>query len=120
MILVDTSIWIDHFRSGDPHLSTLLQDGQVLGHPCVIGELSLGHMTHRSVVLGLLNNLPSAIVATDVEVLNMIENQHLFGLGIGHVDAHLLATTLLTAGTGLWTRDNRLAAVAATLGLTNM
>ena len=119
MILVDTSIWIDHLRVGDPKLAALLQDGRVLTHPCVIGELALGQLSHRSEILGLLGNLAHAQTATDAEVLNLVENRHLFGLGIGYVDAHLLAATLLTAGASLWTRDERLAAVAAQLRLTN-
>lgn len=119
MILVDTSIWIDHLRVGEPKLAPLLQDGHVLTHPCVIGELALGQLSHRSEILGLLRNLPHAQTATDAEVLDLVENRHLFGLGIGYVDAHLLAATLLTAGAGLWTRDKRLAAVAAQLRLTN-
>lgn len=119
MILVDTSVWIDHLRVGDPKLGSRLQNGQVLTHPCVIGELALGQLSHRSEILGLLRNLPHAQTATHAEVLNLVENRHLFGLGIGYVDAHLLAATLLTAGAGLWTRDKRLAAVAAQLRLTN-
>jgi len=119
VILVDTSVWIDHLRVGDPKLGSLLQNGQVLTHPCLIGELALGQLSHRSEILGLLRNLPHAQTATDAEVLNLVENRHLFGLGIGYVDAHLLAATLLTAGAGLWTRDKRLAAVAAQLRLTN-
>lgn len=119
MILVDTSIWIDHLRVGDPKLAALLQDGHVLAHPWVIGELALGQLSRRSEILGLLRNLPQAKAVTDAEVLNLVENQQLFGLGIGHVDAHLLAATMLTAGAGLWTRDKRLAAVATQLGLTS-
>lgn len=118
MILVDTSIWIDHLRVGDPKLGALLQDGHVLIHPCVIGELALGQLSHRSEILGLLRNLPHARTATDAEVLHLVEHRHLFGLGIGYVDAHLLAATLLTAGARLWTREKRLARVAAHLGLT--
>ncbi len=90
MILVDTSIWIDHLRTGDPRLVGLLQDGHVLAHPWVTGELALGHLSRRDEILGLLHNLPQATVATDVEVLSLIDTQHLFGLGIGYVDAHLL------------------------------
>lgn len=112
MILVDTSTWIDHLRTGDPGLGELLQDARVLAHPWVTGELALGHLSQRSEILGLLHNLPQAIVATEVEVLAVIDNQHLFGLGIGYVDAHLLAATMLTTGARLWTRDKRLAAVA--------
>ena len=117
MILVDTSIWIDHLRTGDPRLVGLLQDGHVLAHPWVIGELALGHLSRRDEVLGLLHNLPQATVATDVEVLTLIDNQHLFGLGVGYVDAHLLAATMLSADALLWTRDKRLAAVAGQHGL---
>ena len=117
VILVDTSVWIDHLRVGDPELVSLLQDGQVLAHPWVIGELALGHLSERSEVLGLLRNLPHAQSATDVETLVLIDHHQLFGLGIGYVDAHLLAATMLTTGARLWTRDKRLAAVAVRLGL---
>lgn len=117
MILVDTSIWIDHLRAGDPELVDLLHDGRALTHPWVTGELALGHLSRRGEILGLLHNLPTATVATDVEVLTLIESRRLFGLGIGYVDAHLLAATLLTPGARLWTRDQRLATIAARHGL---
>lgn len=117
MILVDTSVWIDHFRGGDPDLASLLRDGRVLIHPWVTGELALGQLSRRSEILGLLRNLPQAKVATDAEVLTLIDNDQLFGLGIGYVGAHLLAATILTTGARLWTRDRRLAAVAAQQGL---
>lgn len=117
MILVDTSIWIDHLRAGDPELAALLQNGHVMAHPWVIGELALGHLSRRTEILGLLSNLPPAQTATDVEVLAMIEDHSLFGRGIGYIDAHLLASTLLTTGSGLWTRDRRLAAAAGGLGI---
>lgn len=116
MILVDTSIWIDHFRTGDPRLVGLLEDGHVLAHPWVTGELALGHLSRRDEILGLLHNLPQATVATDAEVLTLIDNQHLFGLGVGYVDAHLLAATMLSTDARLWTRDKRLAAVAGQYG----
>ncbi|HET7327476.1 MAG TPA: type II toxin-antitoxin system VapC family toxin [Nocardioidaceae bacterium] len=112
MILVDTSIWIDHLRSGDPELAGLLQEGQVLAHPWVTGEIALGHLSRRSEILRLLHSLPQATVATDREVLTLIDTQHLSGIGIGYVDAHLLAATMLTADSHLWTRDNRLATLA--------
>jgi predicted nucleic acid-binding protein len=96
VILVDTSIWIDHLRTGDPELGELLRDGQVLAHPWVTGELALGHLSRRSEILGLIHNLPQATVATDGEVLTLIDKRQLFGLGIGYVDAHLLAATALT------------------------
>ena len=117
MILVDTSIWVDHLRTGDPELVALLQNGLVLAHPWVTGELALGHLSRRSEIIGLLHNLPQATIATDVEVLTLIDDRHLSGLGIGYVDAHLLAATMLTASSRLWTRDKRLATAAGHLGL---
>lgn len=117
MILVDTSVWIDYLRTGDTELAALLHNGDVLAHPWLTGELALGHLSQRSEILGLLRNLPQAKAATDVEVLALIDNHQLFGLGIGYVDAHLLAATMLTTGSRLWTRDKRLAVVAAQLGL---
>lgn len=117
MILVDTSIWIDHLRAGDAELVTLLHDGDVLAHAWVTGELALGHLLQRNEVLDLLHNLPQATVATDVEVLALIDHRQLSGLGIGYVDAHLLASTILTADARLWTRDRRLGAVADQLGI---
>lgn len=117
MILVDTSIWIDHLHTGDVELTELLQDGHVLAHPWVTGELALGHLSRRSEILALLGNLPQAAVATDLEVLTLIETRHLVGQGIGYVDAHLLAATLLTPGARLWTRDKRLATTARRHGL---
>ena len=115
MILVDTSVWIDHLRVGDPQLTALLQEAHVLAHPWVIGELALGQLSGRSEILGLLSNLPRATIATEAEVMTLVETRHLFGLGIGYVDAHLLAATLLTTAASLWTRDKRLAAAAADL-----
>ena len=117
MILVDTSIWIDHLRTGDAELGELLRDGQVLAHPSVTGELALGHLSRRGEILRLLHNLPQTTVATDGEVLTLIDKRQLFGLGIGYVDAHLLAGTALTPAARLWTRDRRLARVAAQHGL---
>ncbi len=117
MILVDTSVWIDHFRTGDRELTSLLLIGRVLAHPLVTGDLALGNLSRRSEILGLLRNLPQAKSATEVEVLTLIDTRQLWGLGIGYVDAHLLAATMLTADARLWTRDRRLAAVAAQHGL---
>ena len=89
----------------------------MLAHPWVTGELALGHLSRRSEILGLLQNLPQATVATDDEVLTLIDKRHLFGLGIGYVDAHLMAATTLTTAARLWTRDKRLAVVAVQHGL---
>jgi len=117
MILVDTSVWIDHLRSGDAMLAALLERGQVLAHPFVIGELGLGSLRQREVVLEALQDLPRATVATDTEVLHFIASHTLFGLGIGYVDAHLLAAVQLTPGASLWTRDKRLHTAAEKLGV---
>jgi predicted nucleic acid-binding protein len=118
VILVDTSIWIDHLRKGDPGLASLLRDGRVLAHTFVIGELAMGQVSQRQEILQLLADLPHAEVASADEVMALVESRQLFGVGIGYVDAHLLASTLLTSGARLWTRDKRLAATASTLGLT--
>ena len=117
MILVDSSIWIDHFRANDPDLAVLLNRGEVLAHSFVIGELALGNLRQRGEILRLLGELPQAIVATKAEVLHFIDANRLHGLGIGYVDAHLLASTRLSADARLWTRDKRLHAVAVKLGL---
>jgi predicted nucleic acid-binding protein len=118
MILVDTSVWVDHLRTDDKKLAQLLDAGTVLAHPFVTGELALGNLRQRDHVLSNLQDLPQASVATDQEVLHFIDRYGLFGLGIGYVDAHLLAATRLTEGASLWTRDQRLYAVAERLGLT--
>ena len=117
MILVDTSIWIDHWRSSDERLTRLLEVGQVLVHPFVVGELGLGNLLHREQVLTALQDLPQATTATDAEVLGFIDQAALAGSGIGYIDAHLLAAVRLTPGSQLWTRDKRLLAVTARLGL---
>ncbi|OGT10818.1 MAG: ribonuclease [Gallionellales bacterium RIFCSPHIGHO2_02_FULL_57_16] len=117
MILVDTSVWIDHLRHGDAELTRILNAGQVLTHRVVIGELSLGSLQNRNIVLSALQNLPQVTVASDVEVSHFIENQALFGTGIGYIDAHLLAAVRLSPGTLLWTRDKRLLAESVRLGL---
>ncbi len=117
MILVDTAIWVDHLRAGDPGLIQALQRAEILIHPFVIGELALGTLRHRARLLELLADLPRATVATDGEVLGFIDRHGLAGCGIGYVDAHLLAATRLTADARLWTRDRRLAEMATELGV---
>lgn len=117
MILVDTSVWIDHFRVGDTRLARLLENGLVLAHPFVIGELALGSFRDPAAILGALELLPQADAATHEEVLAFITTANLPGSGIGYVDAHLLASVRLTPDAGLWTRDKRLDAVAGRLGL---
>jgi predicted nucleic acid-binding protein len=117
VILVDTSVWIDHLRRSDPSLERLLQEDAVLGHRWVTGELALGNLVARDEILDLLKELPQAVVADDDEVLRLIEHEQLFGSGIGYIDAQLLAATRLSADTALWTRDRSLAAVAVRLGM---
>lgn len=116
-ILVDTSVWVDHLRSGDEALARLLDGGRVLMHPFVLGELACGNLRRREQVLGLLRGLPRATVALDDEVLFFIDSHRLMGRGIGYVDAHLLAAVALHGGTRLWTRDQRLQTLAGELGL---
>lgn len=117
MILVDTSVWVDHFRAGNETLSRLLDAALVLSHPFVAGELALGNLRQREAVLNALSDLPCAIVATAPEVLRFIEGHTLFGRGMGYVDVHLLAGVQLTAGAKLWTNDKRLCELATELGL---
>jgi predicted nucleic acid-binding protein len=116
-VLVDTSVWVDHLRDGDTALAALLDAGRVCIHPFVIGEIALGHLTRRRTILDALSDLPRLTVATDIETLAFIDATALAGRGIGYVDAHLLAALKLTPGTLLWTRDRRLAEVAAELSL---
>ena len=117
MILVDTSIWIDHLRAGNERLSTLLVAGQVLSHPFVFGELALGNLVRRTEVVATMQDLPQIRLATEAEVLHAIANRHWYAQGIGYTDAHLLAAVLLTPGSSLWTRDKRLHAAASRLGV---
>jgi predicted nucleic acid-binding protein len=117
VILVDTSVWIDHLRSGEPALATALEGGRVMMHPFVLGELACGNLQNRREVLRLLNALPAAPTATDPEALDFIERRALMGRGLGYIDVHLLASTALAAAARMWTRDRRLAAVAAELEL---
>ena len=116
MILVDTSVWIDHLRQGDAELADALQQGRVAIHPFVVGELACGNLRARAEVLVLLQALPSLPVATSNEVLFFIDAHALMGRGIGYVDVHLLAAARL-AGAQFWTRDKRLRAAAADLRL---
>ena len=116
MILIDTSVWVDHLRSGDAQLADLLERGSVLMHPFVVGEIACGNLTHPASILELLCELPAAAVAESEEVLGFIEHHALHGKGIGYVDVHLLASVALTQGASLWTRDKRLQAAADDLG----
>lgn len=115
LTLIDTSIWIDHFRRADARLDRLVANEQVLGHPHVTGELACGKLPRRQEFVGLMSDLPQAHIADDNEVLELIERHRLMGSGIGYLDAHLLASTFMTAGACLWTRDRRLAKVSLDL-----
>lgn len=116
MILVDTSVWVDHLRRGDDALGAALEASIVVTHPWVIGELALGPLRNRHEVLHLLGQLSAAHEASHGETLELVERRSLAGRGIGYVDLHLLASAALS-GVPLWTRDRRLAEVAGELGL---
>ena len=117
MVLADTSVWVDHLRSGSPELSRLLERSLVMTHPFIVGELVLGNLANRDRVLQYLRNLPVTRVASDDEVLLLVETQRLMGRGIGWVDAHLLASALLSSPVRLFSRDRRLRQLAAELGV---
>lgn len=115
MILVDTSIWVDHLRQGDAGLIDLLERSAVVMHPFVVGEIACGSLRDRETILELLQDLPAAAVASPDEVLKFIDGHVLHGKGIGYVDVHLLASVALTPGVRLWTRDSKLRRVAELL-----
>jgi hypothetical protein len=117
MILADTSIWVDHLRGRNPEMERLLGGGQIVMHPFIVAEISLGSLHNRQKRLNDLEALLEVTVATLSEVRHMIESHSLYSKGIGLTDAHLLASCLMTPGTQLWTRDNALKSVAATLGI---
>ena len=112
MILVDTSIWISHFKETNSHLNKLLLDELVACHPFIIGELACGNIKNRKEIISLLKALPQAQVAEDDEILQFIEHKKLMGTGIGIIDVHLLASSLLT-NLDLWTADKRLCTTAS-------
>jgi predicted nucleic acid-binding protein len=116
VILVDTSVWVDHLRQSNPRLQTLLAEAGVVGHPFVTGEVALGHLKHPARILALLGNLPQAVQAEHEEVLRFVAEHQLPGSGLGWVDVHLLCSAALDRSR-LWTLDRRLAAAASLLGL---
>jgi hypothetical protein len=117
MVLVDTSVWVEHLRHGSVGLETRLQEGRVVCHPFIIGELACGNLRNRSEIIFLLQALPGAIQAEHEEVMEFIENHRLMGKGLGYIDMHLLVSSLLTK-VSFWTMDKRLHEVAKKLGLT--
>lgn len=116
MILVDTSVWVDHFRSGVALLGDLLEAGEIMTHPFVVGELACGKLANRSEIQRLLESLPTAAVASHTEALNALEQNALHGSGIGWIDVHLLCSALLSQ-VPLWTRDRKLHGAAKVLGI---
>ena len=116
MVLVDTSVWIAHLRERQAALAEILGDGQVLMHPFVTGELACGNLNKRADVLADLTALPAAIIASDAEVMRLVEGRRLWGRGLGWIDVHLLASALLTH-CRLWTLDKRLGAAASEVGV---
>jgi len=107
MILVDTSVWVSHLRKGNPRLADLLEEGGVLVHPFVIGELACGNLKNRAEILSLLRALPLTAVAEHEEIMLFIERNGLMGRGLGYVDVHLLAAAVLS-DVRLWTADRSL------------
>ncbi len=114
MVLVDTSVWVSHLRERDPELWALLNNGEVLRHPFIVGELACGNLKDRAVIISYLQFLPTSATAQHEEVLAFIENNRLMGKGLGYVDAHLLVSAILTDAP-LWTLDKRLAQVAGSM-----
>ena len=117
MILVDTPVWIDHWRSPLFHLIELLSNGEILIHPMVIGELACGNIRDRQQTIRILNRLPRVSLAGHTEVIDFIDARRLMGRGIGYIDVHLLASALLGDSTKLWTFDRRLHDAAVELGI---
>lgn len=115
MILVDTSVWIDHFRVGNPNLVLVLGQDVVSSHPLVIGEIACGTISNRAEIITRLQKLRSTVVATHSEALSFIEARSLMGRGLGYIDIHLLASVAITPDTQLWTNDRRLEAAAMSL-----
>jgi predicted nucleic acid-binding protein len=115
-VLVDTSIWVHHLSRGNSELAQLLETEDVLCHPFVIGELACGSMRNREEVLGLLATLPQTLVADHDELVNLVQKHHLYGLGLGWIDVHLLGSGLLSS-CKLWTLDKALGETARRLGI---
>lgn len=114
MVLVDTSVWIDFLRLGNERLKALLEEGEVVSHPLIIGELHVGNIAKRARFLSLLNNLPLVTECTHEEVLGFVEERKINGNGIGYFDAHIVCSSLISK-TPLWTFDKKLAAFARKL-----
>jgi len=116
MVLVDTPVWVSHLREGDIGLERLLNEGAVVCHPFIMGELACGNIKNRTEILSLLQSLPPAIQAEHEEVMRFIDNHKLMGKGLGYIDIHLLASALLT-DVPIWTLDKKLNDISAALGI---
>jgi predicted nucleic acid-binding protein len=117
MILVDSSVWIDHFRSAEPLLQQLIIERNVLSHPFVVGELAMGSIRDREIAIQALSRLPGTVLMEDDDVLALVARFKLYGRGLGYIDAHLLASTRSTPAASIWTRDRRVRSVAEELGI---
>jgi predicted nucleic acid-binding protein len=116
MVLVDTSVWVDHLREGNSELVKLLDNGQVMCHPFIVGEIACGNLKNRKMILGLLRLLPQVVIAQHDEIMEFIEINHLMGKGLGYVDIHIAAAALLN-GIKMWTNDKSLIETAEMLGI---
>jgi hypothetical protein len=114
MVLVDTSVWVDHFHGGNAQLESLLEQEEVVCHPFVIGELACGNLSNRTEILSLLQSLPQAVVARHGEIMHFIDSHRLMGIGLGLIDVHLLASAHISM-TPIWTRDRKLKRAAEKL-----
>ena len=117
MYLVDTSVWIDHFNKSEPLLVSFLNDNIVCTHPFIIGEIALGNLRQREIVIGYFQGLPQARIGSDFEVMHFISKKMLHGKGIGYVDAHLVTSALLMNNIYIWTRDKKLLKAAKQLNM---
>jgi predicted nucleic acid-binding protein len=116
MVLVDTSVWVVHLRNGNIGLETLLNEGHVVCHPFIVGELACGNLKNRAEILSLLQALPVATHVEYEEVMKFIEDHALMGKGLGYIDIHLIASAVLTE-IPLWTVDKKLSEVSSKLGI---
>jgi len=116
MVLVDTSVWVSHLRDSNVRLERLLNDGNVVCHPFIVGELACGNLRNRHEILSLLRSLPMATLAAHEEVMQFIEDNQLMGKGLGYIDAHLIASAMLTH-ISIWTLDKTLAEISLKLGI---
>ncbi len=116
MVLVDTSVWVSHLRSGNSRLQKLLEDGRVAIHPFIIGELACGNISNRTEIISLMQSLPMLDVIEQEELLLFIEHNRMMGIGLGFVDVHLVAAAML-AGIPLWSQDKKLRRACSRLNI---